>query len=270
MFSFLESDIITADSYLEIAKINQDKMCYIKTDYLKNGKVPFMWREAMHPSHFKKIAIIGHSDHSVNDSDLDDFDLIFCINKNTDNPKVYGLPLGLPNDCDDLPILKIQGDKKMVVRISEESHSRTNIAYINFSENTFPSERGKIITLFSGYNWVKKSTPDQSYLGRIEYLRDLKKSKFCFCPRGNGIDTHRIWEALYMGSFPIVKRHYAHDFCSDLPIFFIDEWEEINEDLLVNKYNEFVSKKWNYEKLKVSFWEKYIKEISESKNITYK
>lgn len=30
--------------------------------------------------------------------------------------------------------------------------------------------------------------------------------KFVACPRGNGLDTHRFWETLYRGSYPVVLR----------------------------------------------------------------
>jgi hypothetical protein len=34
----------------------------------------------------------------------------------------------------------------------------------------------------------------------------LSEYKFWICPRGNGLDTHRAWEALYVGAVPIIKR----------------------------------------------------------------
>ncbi|EKX43421.1 hypothetical protein GUITHDRAFT_110544 [Guillardia theta CCMP2712] len=37
-----------------------------------------------------------------------------------------------------------------------------------------------------------------------EYLRDLARHRFVLCPAGNGLDTHRTWESLLMGSVPIV------------------------------------------------------------------
>ena len=258
MFNFSESDIITTDSFLEIASINPEKLCYVKTDYLKNGGAQFIWRNQLHPVELRKIAIIGHSDHSVDDEDAEQFDLIFCVNKNTKNKKVYGLPLGLPNACDDLPSLKVFGDKKMVVDVSQEKYERTILAYLNFNQHTFPLERCKIFEMFRNHSWVKNSKPDDSYNGRLNYLKDLKKSKFCFCPRGNGIDTHRMWESLYMGCIPIVINHQAHDFCHDLPILFIEDWEQIDLGFLNKKWIEMSSRSWNYEKLKVSYWRDYI------------
>ena len=89
-------------------------------------------------------------------------------------------------------------------------------------------------------------------------MRDIKSSKFVLCPRGNGIDTHRIWESLYMGSIPIVIYENAHQLFTDLPILFINDWDEITYDLLNNKYEEINSQTWNYDKLKIDYWEKFI------------
>lgn len=69
-----------------------------------------------------------------------------------------------------------------------------------------------------------------------EYLMSLKASRFCLCPIGNGIDTFRFWECLYLGCVPIicnfinnspVKIKLPHYFM-DLPIEIINDWEDFN------------------------------------------
>ena len=40
----------------------------------------------------------------------------------------------------------------------------------------------------------------------MSYYLNLKKSKFCICPEGNGPDCHRLWESLYLDVIPICKR----------------------------------------------------------------
>ena len=37
-----------------------------------------------------------------------------------------------------------------------------------------------------------------------ESLAELSAYRFCFCIRGNGLDTHRFWESLYLGVIPVV------------------------------------------------------------------
>ena len=39
-----------------------------------------------------------------------------------------------------------------------------------------------------------------------EYLKDLRASYLCLSPAGDGIDTHRTWESLYLGTVPVVTR----------------------------------------------------------------
>lgn len=56
--------------------------------------------------------------------------------------------------------------------------------------------------------------------------------QFIACPRGNGTDTHRFWEALYRGSVPIVKRSAWSQSIDELgiPMIQLDSWN----------YDEFI------------------------------
>lgn len=37
-----------------------------------------------------------------------------------------------------------------------------------------------------------------------DFLAHMSRSKFCLCPRGNGFDSFRFWDSLYMGAIPII------------------------------------------------------------------
>jgi hypothetical protein len=43
-----------------------------------------------------------------------------------------------------------------------------------------------------------------------------------------------------------------------LPILFINDWDEISEDYLNSKYDEFINKNWNFDKLKLNYWTNFI------------
>ena len=66
--------------------------------------------------------------------------------------------------------------------------------------------------------------------------------KYVACPRGNGIDTHRVWETLYRGSLPIVLHNEWSRSLEylGLPIIKVNSWSE--DDLLsvVEKYSNFL------------------------------
>ena len=62
-----------------------------------------------------------------------------------------------------------------------------------------------------------------------------------------------------MGSIPIVIYHETHENLKELPIFFIKSWDEINENFLLNKYEEFEKLSFNYEMMTQSYWNNLIK-----------
>ena len=60
------------------------------------------------------------------------------------------------------------------------------------------------------------------------FAQEMNQYKFVACPRGNGIDTHRFWEALYRGSVPIViasKWSKSLKYL-DLPLIEVSDWTE--------------------------------------------
>jgi hypothetical protein len=70
----------------------------------------------------------------------------------------------------------------------------------------------------------------------------MKKSRFIPCPAGNGLDTHRVWEAFYLGAVPVILES---EFCGDTtwPVIVVKNWTELLEksreelDLLFTKYS---------------------------------
>jgi len=91
------------------------------------------------------------------------------------------------------------------------------------------------------------------------YLDNIYNHKFILSPRGNGIDTHRKWEALYLKTIPIEVRNINNTFYEDLPICFVDDWSDITEEFLNSEYDRITNSEWNLEKLNMNYWVKKIK-----------
>jgi len=97
------------------------------------------------------------------------------------------------------------------------------------------------------------------------YQKYLKKYAFVASPPGNGIDTHRIWEAFHFNCIPIVFKSQMTSVYETigLPIWVLNNYAELkkyDEKMLRNKYlslaNKFKSK---------AIWSDYwIKKIHES------
>lgn len=61
------------------------------------------------------------------------------------------------------------------------------------------------------------------------YAKLVDSFDFIVCPRGNGIDTHRLWESLYRGRIPILiqSEHTQYFKDLDLPLLLLKSFDEI-------------------------------------------
>ena len=215
------------------------------------------------PTDCPAISVVTqHSDYELDDSVMSMkpscVKRVFGSNATSQREDVVPIPLGLgPSYCHITP--KAKDIKKL-----DTMRDRKGLLYVNFRASTYPIERQTVMNQMcvlaescSSVTIANQPT-DPKFVGR--YLNDLIDHKFCICPRGNGIDTHRLWESLYCRTIPIVKRLSAHRNFSDLPILFVDDWSEVTEDKLHTEYNRITSVKWNYSKLSASWWGKTFKE----------
>ena len=84
-------------------------------------------------------------------------------------------------------------------------------------------------------------------LTATENITRIAKYRWCACPEGNGVDTHRLWEALYMRCIPIVVKspfidalmYYTN---GELPICVIDSWWDF--ELPEYDTRKFENNKW--------------------------
>ena len=126
---------------------------------------------------------------------------------------------------------------------------------MNFNRKTHHS-REYVWQLFESKNWVNNT----SNLQLQKFYFDLAEHKFVISPRGNGVDCHRTWEALYLRTIPIVESSIHMNEFSDLPIFFVNSWDELCYNNLEKFYNKVQNELYNLDKLKISYWRKTIDE----------
>ena len=95
------------------------------------------------------------------------------------------------------------------------------------------------------------------------YRRILLNYMFVVCPEGNGIDTHRMWEAFYLKTVPIIKKNKISRFLknANLPILILNNWSDLlkfNENKLSKLYSS-KKKYFNNDYLFQNYWKKIIK-----------
>lgn len=177
----------------------------------------------------------------------------FGQNVCVDHPKVESIPIGLENTVWFTHIKKSEKIKQK----STEIKNYENLLYVCHNIRTNPSERTEPYQIFTNKSWVtlEYGTNGNNF---DNYLNKIHSHKFVLCPEGNGTDTHRTWETLYVGSIPVEKRNLNNRFYHDLPICFVDSWSDITEEFLNKEYNRITNTKWNLEKLNFDYWKNKI------------
>lgn len=77
-------------------------------------------------------------------------------------------------------------------------------------------------------------------------------------PYGKGMDCHRTWEALILGSIPILKSKEFVNMFKDLPVLFVNDWSDINQQLLDDTIEKFKNLTFNYDKLTLKYWKQIV------------
>ncbi len=135
-------------------------------------------------------------------------------------------------------------------------NERNKLLTMNFLMQNKPS-RTEVYKLFENASFCDKAHT----LPFLDYLKHMAQFKFALSPRGVAIDTYRTWEAMLVGTIPVVESSQLDGLYADLPILIIKDWNEITPSFLEQKYKEMTSKKYNIEKLFMEYWWKKIEDV---------
>ena len=134
----------------------------------------------------------------------------------------------------------------------ELQQTKQKFMYFNFNLNTNYFHRIKTVNSTQKIFNIKP-IEDKNYK---DYLVSLGSHKFSLAPWGNGIDTHRFWEALYCETIPITKSHYIYKTFEGLPMVLLPSYKRLTNLKKDIRFNQF-----NLEKLDINWWIKQINQI---------
>ena len=230
---------------------------YLKSNenivYVYGHDLELFFKEAF-PEINKPIKLISHNTDYPVDSKfiqyLDDDKLMHWYAQNAvlDHPKLTPAPIGIANKQ------WSHGNLDNLLSVINANHGKENIVYKNFDIGTNINVR-RVIDQITNTN---KIFMDRNW-PQTEYLTRVSKSMFVISPPGNGIDCHRIWEALYVRTVPIVERSSAFRNFTNLPIMFIDRWEDITIDFLKTQIPLYYNKSYDLKQLKLQYWKELIR-----------
>lgn len=175
----------------------------------------------------------------------------YAQNVEYEHPDLIPIPIGIANDYCQIT-LKFEDIKSNMHNVKNKK-----LLYINHRNSTNPHLRTWIYDYFETNNWC---TVDEPNLSLDQYRNKLDNHKFILCPRGNGIDTHRLWESLYHGIIPIVEDHIHYSCLKGLPVLVVKSFKEISENFLIEQLDEISKKPFNMDKLNISWWINFIKQ----------
>ncbi len=179
----------------------------------------------------------------------------YSVNVDSSSKYLISIPIGLSNEH--FKNLNIKDFDKVKNKKSTflDTASKDIMMFVNFQKSTNFNEREGLYKYFKNDNWASIKDP---VLRKDIYLEYLNNSLFTLCPHGNGIDTHRIWEALYSGSIPITKIHRTFDYLENIPVLFVDDYKEINKEHILKFVDQFNSDNYEYEKMFFKYWKNII------------
>jgi len=187
-----------------------------------------------------------------------------------ENDKIIQMPIGLDYHT-------FLNNPKHIFKLPEESPipKKQEFVLLNIINNSIPYYKRipKIFVNFSlnddrfqqkrhALNIIPKDLliENKDTLPRTIYLEKAMYYTFVLTPSSNGLDSHKIWEALCIGCIPILCVPEFKKMFEDLPVLIVNDWSQITQDLLDKTIIEFRGRIFNYQKLTLKYWTSMINE----------
>lgn len=147
--------------------------------------------------------------------------------------------------------------RETIVHFSKRGHGAPPRIYINFQFNMDGNGNSERLLAYHSIPRYLASIQEIP-INRYETWGAYTQHVFVACPRGNGMDTIRTWEALMLGCIVIVRKMpgdcVLEELYHDLPVVLIDQWSDITRDFLDQILSEYEKRTFRYDKLGTSYW----------------
>jgi len=162
----------------------------------------------------------------------------FAVNGAVEENFITALPLGVQ-----------RGQSELLGRVGQ---NKRGLLYVNFSLYTRPRLDAFNYFCLKDYEWATV-VKDQ---GRTEgeFLEDIAAHDFVLCPQGNGVDTYRLWQAIYLGAIPIVNSTMQESFFEGLPIMWCEDLDAIQPGPLKSAKEVASKMAVSFERARLSYW----------------
>ena len=106
---------------------------------------------------------------------------------------------------------------------------------------------------------IRSVQPEVMHLEDANLGRDLcwhnnAGHLYTISPLGSGLDCHRTWEALLLGSVPIVPRSGICSLFESLPVCIVDDWQEVTIGYLKDRREWILESEFDFGPLYLEWW----------------
>jgi hypothetical protein len=251
--------------FAENKRLKPPTSIYVCTDAL-----PHFCMEVLPKINWKFNLVSGDSDTAVSpEVQSDSFLSIlssphlnswFTQNKKMSFDRLFSLPIGLdfhtlwsdPLAFGSGPLLPSSQESQLraVFCNSPPLSNRTINMYCNWH---FQLKRGD---RFECFHKIDKNLCHFEEQPCNRYQTWINQSHYAFVlsPEGGGMDCHRTWEALALGCIPIVKRNAFSDLFQNLPVLIVDDWGDIDLEMLINFHARHQNSHFHMQELTMRHW----------------
>jgi hypothetical protein len=236
---------------------------FVNEDFFKKNGIIFCKTDflnylfsSIHNSDKEYVLVTHHSDYPIDEIIFSHkpkcIKKWFAINPTFHHDDLISIPLGIKTHCG--IYLEPQYMTSWFAENIDEFRTteKTNNIYCNW--NLTNLDRQSVLEKLKQNNL---EFTHETGLSFKNYIKNMARHKFVISPPGNGIDCHRTWESLYVGSIPVVIDNYIYKEWDELPILKVSDYSELTQNVLDN----FYKKQFNFNKLYLKYWEDRIRKV---------
>ena len=220
---------------------------------IKNKKNIFCYTDVLYQDFNRLYVLLKECDVSFNlyfhnsDYGFEEKHTELCSLSNLN--RIYSQNLSIPATCQILPLpigfansMWEHGNadiiKQSINNINIQPVTlKSNAVYFYFDLHTKYKERQGCYQLL-----IEKKIENQPKLPFKDYLALLSTFEYAICPVGNGLDTHRFWECLYLKTVPICKKNVITEYFSKwFPVVLLDDWSDLDITQLNYKTESWIN-----------------------------
>lgn len=127
---------------------------------------------------------------------------------------------------------------------------RTPLGYSNWHFMLKNGDRADVIKTLPKAASVWQRRP----MERLKTWQQNQECLFTISPRGNGMDCHRTWEGIILGSAPVIPDLPINTLFRDLPVVVVQDWAAVTPEFLARERTRILDETFEFRGVLLEHW----------------